>query len=49
MAGNRRTNKCRNQLRGGGDVNARWFDKQIARNRKRNKIARQSRRKNRGK
>ena len=47
MAGNRRKNTARNQLRGYGA--ARWFDANVARQRARNKMAKASRRKNRRK
>lgn len=49
MAGNKRANKARNQTTGNrrGLDNARWFDGNVKRTRKRNKIAKASRKKNR--
>ncbi len=48
MGGNRRTNKAKNQRgRQNSSENAVWFDKGKRRNRKRDKIAKASRRMNR--
>jgi hypothetical protein len=46
VAGNRRKNKARNQVR--GSIDAPWFKKNRIRQRKRSKIAKASRRRNRG-
>ena len=51
MAGNKRKNKARNQTTGSrrGIDDAKWFQSNRARNRKREKIAQRSRRANRAK
>ena len=46
MGGTRRKNKSKGQTR--GSINAPWFVKNNARQKKRRKIAKQSRRRNRG-
>ncbi len=47
MAGNKRGNKSRGQLRGGGKVNAVWLENNKRRQRKRNKVAKASKKRNR--
>lgn len=46
MGGNTHKNKARNQLRCDGKINAIWFQNRRARNRRRDKMAKQSRKKN---